>query len=295
VVHASVVCSCCCNGVDAYVRAVCTITNMSENPKWASLGGLPDDPLRMPPPYWRSGEGVLHLQASVSEIADKLLPDLILFTEALDTAVDGLDPEVVENDPPDEVAFIFESILYVESDIIRVSDLAIFMAAIAAEDGINQFAVFNIHKDAAEAIEKLSPPDKLILVSALMGAAPVKGTAPFEAIRNLTSWRNAAAHGHCVDRPTRSLRSNHLILPEDVPDMPAQLNEFQARLGDYFCVKDYLRSISVNNYTSERSSEDHSLAGFLAKINSYRFDDITSEGYRIYPPEIPGLPTLEGR
>ena len=58
----------------------------------------------------------------------------------------------------------------VESEIIRLSDLAIFMAAIEAEDAINQFAVFNVHKDAAEAIERLSPPDKLVLVTALAGA-----------------------------------------------------------------------------------------------------------------------------
>ena len=68
------------------------------------------------------------------------------------------------------------------------------------------------HKDAAEAIEKLSPPDKLVLLTALVGATPVKGD---RAVRELsgdyTTWRNAAAHGHCVDRPTSSLRKNHLI------------------------------------------------------------------------------------
>lgn len=42
-----------------------------------------------------------------------------------------------------------EAMADVESKITRLSDLAIFMAAIEAEDAINQFAVFNVHKDAA--------------------------------------------------------------------------------------------------------------------------------------------------
>lgn len=42
-----------------------------------------------------------------------------------------------------------EALADVESKITRLSDLAILMAAIEAEDAINQFAVFNVHKDAA--------------------------------------------------------------------------------------------------------------------------------------------------
>jgi hypothetical protein len=221
----------------------------------------------------------------MKEIA-KLLQEVVFLNEALDTIEASLDPRA-EIDAPDEALYLVDA----EIDIIRLSDLAIFMAAIEAEDAINQFAVFNIHKDAAEALEKLSPPDKLILVSALVGAAPVKGTAPFEAIKNLTSWRNAAAHGHCTDRPTRSLRSNHLIDPKEDPNLPVKISEFQARLGDYFRVKNYLRRISVNKYTSRQTSEDLLIAAYFADINSYKFDRIGSEGYSIHPPETSKLPT----
>ncbi len=207
-----------------------------------SLDELPDDPLGMPPPYWRSGGGIFHVQASVSEIADKLLPNLVSANEAWQAVQDDVDPEAdIEGDEspyPEELDVLTD----VESEITRLSDLAIFMAAIEAEDAINEFAVFNIHKDAAEAIEKLSPPDKLILVSALVGATPVKGTAAFEAIRKLTTWRNAAAHGHYVDRPTSGLRKNHLINPEEFPSVPVMISELQSRLGDYFRVKDICRA-----------------------------------------------------
>jgi len=179
-----------------------------------------------------------------------------------------------------------DALQVVENEIIRLSDLAIFMAAIEAEDAINQFAVFNVHKDAAEAIERLSPPDKLVLVAALVSAAPVKGTAPFEAIRKLHAWRNAAAHGHCVDRPTSSLRKNHLIHPTvwELPSIPLKLRELQDRLGDYFRIREYLRSISINSYTSSRSANDKEIADSLAVISSYRFDNVTGHAYDVLPP-----------
>lgn len=249
-----------------------------------SLDQLPDDPLSMPPPYWRGGQGTFHIQLSVNEIAHKLLPDLVSASEAWMAVEDDVDPEAdTEGDEspfPEELDILMD----VESEIIRLSDLAIFMAAIEAEDAINAFAVFNIHKDAAEAIEKLSPPDKLILVAALAGAAPVKGTVAFEAIRQLTSWRNAAAHGHCVDRPTSSLRKNHLIHPKELPTVPVKLSELQARMSDYFRVKEYLRSISINSYTSARSGNDEEMADSLAVIGKYRFDHFGGRAYDVHPP-----------
>ena len=126
-----------------------------------SLNVLPDDPLRMPPPYWRSGGGIFHIQLSASQIANNLLPDLGPANEAFQAATALIDPGDDIEDYLEET----EALADVESKITRLSDLAIFMAAIEAEDAINQFAVFNVHKDAAEAIEKLSPPDKLVLVS----------------------------------------------------------------------------------------------------------------------------------
>jgi hypothetical protein len=160
---------------------------MSEEPALiVRLDELPDDPLSMPPPYWRSGGGIFHIQASVSEIADKLLPNLVSANEAWQAVQDDIDYEADfgsdENPYPDELLVLTD----IEAEITRLSDLAIFMAAIEAEDAINEFAVFNVQKDAAEAIEKLSAPDKLILVTALVGAAPVKGAVAFEAIRKLT-------------------------------------------------------------------------------------------------------------
>ena len=260
--------------------------NVSEDSESVvSLDGLPDDPLRMPPPYWRSGGGVFHIQVSVSEIADKLLPDLVSANEAWKAVELDFDPGADMEDDESPFPEELDALGDVESEIIRLSDLAIFMASIEAEDAINRFAVFNIHKDAAEAIEKLSPPDKLILVTALAGATPVKGTVAFEAIKRLTSWRNAAAHGHCVDRPTTSLRKNHLISPKEYPSVPMKLSELQARLKDYFRLKDYLRNVSINDYTSARNVNDEEIANSLTLISRYEFDNISGHAYDVHPPE----------
>lgn len=257
-----------------------------------TLDQLPDDPLSMPPPYWRDGGGMFHMQVSINQIAYELLPDLISATEVWMAVEDDVDPEADTEGDESPFREELDALMDVESEIIRLSDLVIFMAAIEAESAINKFAVFNVHKDAAEAIETLSPPDKLVLVSALVNAAPVKGTAAFEAIRKLTSWRNAAAHGHCVDRPTTSLRKNHLISPKELPLVPAKLSELQDRLRDYFRVKEYLRGISVNRYAAGRLVNDDEIADALAVIGEYKFDRFGERAYDVHPPAEPGTNPL---
>ena len=61
-----------------------------------------------------------------------------------------------------------------------------------------------------------------------------------------------------------------MIYPREFPSVPLKLRELQVRLEDYFRVKEYLRSISVNSYTSGLSADDEEIADTLAVI---------SEGY----------------
>lgn len=82
-----------------------------------------------------------------------MLPDLGPANEVFQAATALIDP----GDDMENYLEETEALADVEGKITRLSDLAIFMAAIEAEDAINQFAVFNVHKDAAGAIEKLSP------------------------------------------------------------------------------------------------------------------------------------------
>ena len=82
------------------------------------------------------------------------------------------------------------------------------------------FCVFNLHRDIAETIEKLSVQEKLLVASGVMGKHDVKSEAVYERAGKLNRWRNAFAHGHCVDRPVKSLRHNHLIDPDEYPGVP---------------------------------------------------------------------------
>ena len=117
------------------------------------------------------------------------------------------------------------------------------------------FCVFNLPRDIAESIEKLSPPEKLLIASAAIGKPSVKGHSVFEAAQQLATWRNAFAHGHCVDRPTKSLRHNHLIPPDEYPGVPSTLSKMRDLVGAYIRISDYLRAISTNPYTAGKSTD----------------------------------------
>lgn len=75
-----------------------------------------------------------------------------------------------------------------------------------------------------------------------------------------------------------------MIHTREFPSVPLKLRELQVRLGDYFRVKEYLRSISVNSYTSGLSADDEEIADSLAVISSYRFDNVTGLAYDVFPP-----------
>ena len=64
--------------------------------------------------------------------------------------------------------------------------VAILMSAIEAEDELNQFCVYNTHKDVAESIEKLPPPDKLLVATGMVGQDIGKNHAIYGAVKTLT-------------------------------------------------------------------------------------------------------------
>ena len=104
-----------------------------------------------------------------------------------------------------------------------------------------------------------------------MGKEIAKGHAVYGDIKNLTKWRNAFAHGHCVDRPTRSLRHNHLISPDRYPGMISHLSDLQRHVSSFVRVSEYLASISQNTYGAGGSYEVNRIKEVLAEIARYRF------------------------
>jgi hypothetical protein len=241
-----------------------------------TLDQLPDDPLKMPPPYWRGCGAIFHVEDALEEI-EYLLHDLIPLHAETETRLAEHYEKYPEHNEDDEEALeefseITDDLAVHEHRIRLKAEVACLMSAIEAEDEINRFCVYNLHRDIAESIEKLSPPEKLLIASAAIGKPGVKGDSVFEAARRLAGWRNAFAHGHCIDRPTKSLRHNHLIPPDEYPGVPSSLAEMRELIGAYLRVSDYLSAISINPYTASKCSNVENVQDLLTRISKYRFD-----------------------
>jgi hypothetical protein len=228
----------------------------------------------MPPPYWRSSGAVFCMLDALGSILD-LLAELVPVLERTQAELEQHFEKYPNNEQSDEELEEFSEIVdglwEVEDKIKAKATVAVLMSAIEAEDGINRFCVFNIHKDVAESIEKLQPPDKLLVAAGMVGQEIGKGHAVYGDIKALTRWRNAFTHGHCVDRPTRSLRHNHLIPPDQYPGVISYLAELRRLVSGYIRVSEYLASISRNEYGSGSSSEVERSRELLTDIARYRF------------------------
>jgi hypothetical protein len=237
---------------------------------------IPDNPLDMPPPYWRSGGAIFHILDALKDLP-RLLSELIPVHERTELRLDEYyekHPDEPSNDDDaalEEFGEICDELWELEHRIKLKAEIAILMSAIQAEDDINRFCVFNLHKDIAESVESLSPAEKLLIASATIGKTNTKGTAVYEAAKKLSAWRNAFAHGHCVDRPTKSLRHNHLISPPQYPGVPDTLAKMQELIGCYVRIEEHLRSISVNQYTAGESDDIQDMLEYLKEISAFRF------------------------
>ena len=193
---------------------------------------IPDNPLDMPPPYWRSSGAIFYILEALKELPG-LLSELISVHERtelrLEEFYERYPHELSDDDDAafEEFAEICDELWDLEHRIKLKAEIAIFMSAVQAEDDINRFCVFNLHKDIAESIESLSPAEKVLIASAAIRKTSAKGVAVYEATKKLSIWRNAFAHGHCVDRPTKSLRHNHLVSPSQYPGVPDTLTKMR--------------------------------------------------------------------
>lgn len=239
-----------------------------------SVDQLTDDPLAMPPPYWRSS-GAVFCMLDALEAIPNLLAELVPVLERTEAELEPHFEKYPNNEQSDEELEEFSEIMgelwEVEDRVKAKATVAVLMSTIETEDNINRFCVFNIHRDVAESIEKLPPPDKLLVAAGMVGQEIGKGHTIYGDIKALTRWRNAFAHGHCVDRPTRSLRHNHLIPPDQHPGIVSHLAELRRLLSGYIRVSEYLASISKNEYGSGSSYEVERSRALLTEIARYRF------------------------
>jgi hypothetical protein len=243
-----------------------------EQRDFTSVDQLPDNPAAMPPPYWRSGGSGLQLHDATDRLIEAF-HELVDVTPRVKTRAEQFRQDSRSAEATDEyskeIRQIYDEAWRLENQITLRSELVILMAAIYAEELINRFAVYNIPKDLVETLEKLSPAEKLLASASHLGHAQVRSNAAYAAIAELLKWRNAYAHGHCVDRPTKSLRHNHLITPEGYIDLPQTIAAVSRHLLNFERVVQYLATISVNSYTKSVDN-DHALRAARKYIDRFQ-------------------------
>jgi hypothetical protein len=248
-----------------------------------TLEQIPNDPLSMPPPYWRSSGAIFHLLDSLESLV-MLLYDLLPVHEDTELQLcEYYEKHIDESSDPEfeEFGNICDKLWAVEHKIKLKTEVAILMSAIQAEDDINMFCVYNLPKDVAESIERLSPSEKLLIASSVVGQSDTKSQAVFEAIKKLSNWRNAFAHGHCVDRPVKSLRHNHLIPPLQYPSVPGSLVKLKEMVESYAKVSKYLNSISLNPYTKGNNVDLEQAEDYLKEVARFKFE-VVGDSNHIY-------------
>jgi hypothetical protein len=239
-----------------------------------SADNLPEDPLSMPPPYWRSSGAIFHVRSALRTL-EQHLNRLAKLSGQIQVELADFhrrhQSKAAQVAAKEEYKNILHRALPTEVRIRLSCEIICLMSAIEAEDCVNCFCVFNLHKHIAEGIERLSLPEKLTVACTCLGAPDVKGLRVYESARKLVAWRNAFAHGHCVDRPTKSLRSNHLITPDELWSAPAVVRDAKFMASAYLEIADHLRAHSKNAYTASKNWDDEEVKKSLRRLSRFVF------------------------
>lgn len=245
------------------------------------------DPLKMPPPFWQDCEAIDQLIRALQEI-EPLLDDLSAEIKKTDSILDEHDRKSEssggENIDKEKFNLIMGRYCFLVYSIGSRVDLSILMAAITIETLLNKFCVYNFPKDLVEPLEKLNPPEKLCVASAIINPPGAKSLAAHGAAKEFYKWRNNYAHGHCVGQNAKGLYKNHLRLtPVSTLERqaPKMIKLLQNMIRGFLQIYEYLSEITRNDYVVSEDKEDISeIMELINKISKYKF---TSQ---IYPYEI---------
>lgn len=240
----------------------------------------PDDPLAMPPPYWRHSGATFQLAFALEELL-VLLEGLLALHPVVDNQFDEYfkhhgREDCDEDLDNDECSNIANPLWELEHKVQMKADLIGFLSAVKVEEELNKFIVFNFTRDVAESIEKLSPVEKFLVVSALLGVKDAKSKTHYGEVKLLMTFRNAFAHGHCTDRPTRTLHHNHLIDPGVYPGVPDSLSKMKQHAWAVLNLTEYLEKITKNKYFAETRGDDNMCRDLLRRVGQYHIESLES-------------------
>lgn len=257
----------------------------------------------MPPPYWQDSESIDQLIRALQVFESTLsaLSDEIRRTEPLCDQYENERATAATTYDPNGILFneIYADYVYLVFSLGSHADLAILMAAITIESLLNKFCVYNLHHEIAEALEKLSPPEKLVVSSAILGFTGTKSLAPHEACKKLQTWRNSYAHGHCVRTNRRGVLKNHLrsspvgALEREAPQITAAMIDM---IRGFLRIINFLGDISKNDYVLADEQEDIKLiTELLAQISAYHFTSMDFPYEILEPNRTPEGSALDTR
>lgn len=241
----------------------------------------PDDPLTMPPPYWEDSGAIdqfIRSMEMVNELLTALAAEIKIIAPLVDDYHDRRDKHGEGYDPDyKEFGEITDAYMDFEIAIGSYADLCVLMVAITVESLINKFCVYNLLREVAEPLERLTLSEKLIIASALVGHPGVKSRAPYEAAKELTKWRNAFVHGHCIDHPTKTLHKNHFRKEPSGIEREAHVTVkmLKEAVNRFLCIYDYLSEVAKNPYVVSGDYENVlKIRRILTEIEKYQFSDV---------------------
>ncbi len=249
---------------------------------------IPNDPLSMPPPYWQDSETIDQLIRALqmfgptlnalSDEIQRINPLLDQCYKESELAADAYDPDTkLFNE-------IFAGYIHLVYSLGSYADLATLMAAITTESLLNKFCVYNLHHEIVGPLEKLNPPEKLVVSSAILGFTKTKSLAAYEASKRLYNWRNSYAHGHCVMSKGKGLVKNHLrespvgALEREAPQIIVSTIDM---ISFFLRIVDFLGEITRNEYVlADEKNDIQLIRELLFQISAYHFTN------NAYPYEI---------
>lgn len=228
---------------------------------------------------WRSNGAifiVLHSLEDIVKNLDLLVEEQLIIEPVIDIFFAKYPTE--EEAQTEEALSEFSSIQYksdcLASRLSSLVDATILGACIKLESDINRFCYYNLGEIATESIESLSLINKLEVALGVLHFKSFKGTAEYASLKRLIAWRNAYVHGKCIDRPTKSIKKNHLEHPESYPTLYDEIKQLRTLLEDYISIKAYLIECCVRPEAVFISDEDLEIERYLEILSRYEFNGL---------------------
>lgn len=227
-------------------------------------------PIKEPPPYWQRSSALLHLDVATDNILG-LLPEFYEIAKSTQEDLTEFYQRKSELRSTDvfnhqELTSIILDYWTLECKLSVACEIACLMCAIQTEDNINRFIAYHFHEEIATSLEKLSPAEKITIISCSISAKSFKSNGVYRDVKSLSKWRNTFAHGHCIGKPTQSITKNHTPSDDSYRYIPLVFTELVELSSAFLRVHDHLQKISLSAYIKNECAFTEQIRRKIARI-----------------------------